>query len=91
MLSKHFTPGPIVVACSIAIGLGGCVAAVPLGQMAAQQMAPVKPACTPASGCSATTAAGSIDDVSTGLTASLRTLTSGVADTHAVGAGTSVK
>ncbi|MGD0107305.1 MAG: hypothetical protein ABSC06_25190 [Rhodopila sp.] len=73
MRSKHSAPGPVLLACTLALSLGGCVAA-PLAQMAVTQMVPAQPACTPGSSCPTNAVADSVGEISKGVTASFRKL-----------------
>ena len=62
-----------LLACTLALGLSGCVAA-PLAQMAVTQMVPAQPACTPGSNCPANAVAGSLGEISKGVTDSFHKL-----------------
>ena len=68
-----------VVACSLVLALGGCVA-VPLAQMAVSQLASSQAACVAGAGCQTGTTAGSFAGLSKGFTDSYHNLTSLVSD-----------
>jgi hypothetical protein len=66
-----------VFASALLLGLSGCVAAIPLGQMAVSQMAPTQIPCATGAGCQAGGSGGALGDISKGLSASFANLTGG--------------
>jgi hypothetical protein len=55
---------PLALVCGLGLSLGGCVAAIPLAQMAISQAPSADRAC---SGCVTDKAAGPVGDISKGL------------------------
>jgi hypothetical protein len=81
MLFQSFSPALPAAALALTLALGGCVA-VPLAQMAVTQMAP-KP-CLSVTGCQPAAAGGGFEEMSTGISGSLRRLTSLAVDSQPV-------
>jgi hypothetical protein len=75
------------VACGLLLGLSGCVAAVPLAQMAVTQMAPPPAPCAAPSGCQT----GGFGDISKGISSSFGKLMGGSAQDQRVAADVSKK
>jgi hypothetical protein len=74
MSIKCFSPLLLALVGGLVLSLGGCMAAIPLAQMALSQTSSGNPAC---SGCTTTLAAGPMGDVSKGVTDSFRKWTGG--------------
>jgi hypothetical protein len=74
MSIKCLSPLLLALLGGLVLSLGGCMAAIPLAQMALSQTSSGNSAC---SGCTNTVAAGPMGDVSKGVTDSFRKWTGG--------------
>jgi hypothetical protein len=61
---KRVSPLPLAIVCGLGLSLGGCMAAIPLAQMALSRPTPSDRACP---GCTTNTAASPMGDISKGL------------------------
>jgi hypothetical protein len=64
MSIKRLSPLLLAIGCGLGLSLGGCVAAIPLAQMALSQPSSGDRTC---SGCAANTTAGPMGDLSKGI------------------------
>ena len=83
----RFSPRLPVLAVTLALSLGGCVA-LPLAQLAISQMSTPKPACP---GCTTDTAMTAFSTLSQGVSDSFNKLSGGGTDTKKAAAGVPVK
>jgi hypothetical protein len=85
MLLKHAFPALLV------LGLTGCVAAVPLGQLAVKQMSPARPPCVAGPECQSTLPVGSLGSLTKGFTDSVHKLAGEMPDPQTAAAAPPAK
>lgn len=72
---RYFSLGLLIITSALAFALNGCVAALPLGQLAMERTAAAGASCATGSNCASTMPNGSFSDLSKGLSDSFHGLT----------------
>jgi hypothetical protein len=74
MPTRHVSPRLLAIVCGLGLSLGGCMAAIPLAQMAISRPSSSDQPCA---GCATNTLAGPMGDISRSVSDSLRKWTGG--------------